>query len=48
VVVNEAYLRRAIREPNEEIVKAYPPSMPVNRLTDQEIEEIIAYLKTLT
>ena len=48
VVVNETYLRRAIREPNEEIVKAYPPSMPVNRLTDQEIEEIIAYLKTLT
>ena len=48
VVVNEAYLRRAIREPNEEIVKGYPPSMPVNRLTDQEIEEVIAYLKTLT
>ena len=48
VVVNETYLRRAIREPNKEIVKGYPPSMPENRLTDKEIEEVIAYLKTLT
>lgn len=48
VVGDEAYLRRAIQDPNAEIVKGYPPSMPVNRLTDREIEDVIAYLKTLT
>jgi len=48
LVVDEAYLQRAIQEPNAEIVKGYPPAMPPVRLTDQELEEVIAYLKTLT
>lgn len=44
---DEAYLRRAIQDPQAEIVKGYPPTMPASPLTDRELEEVLAYLRTL-
>ncbi len=48
MVVDEGYLERAIQEPNAEIVKGYPPAMPAQPLNRQELQEVIAYLKTLS
>jgi cytochrome c oxidase subunit 2 len=48
ITVDEAYLRRSIKQPLAEVVKGYPPVMPTLPVTDEEIDEIIAYLKTLT
>ncbi len=47
VVADDAYLRRAIREPSAEIVKGYPTAMEPSALTDRQVEDVIAYLKTL-
>jgi cytochrome c oxidase subunit 2 len=47
VTVDEAYLRRAIQEPNAEVVKGYPPAMPENPLSEGELEDVVAFLKTL-
>ncbi|MBZ5638279.1 MAG: cytochrome c oxidase subunit II [Acidobacteriia bacterium] len=47
VVADDAYLRRAILDPAAEIVKGYPAAMDPAALTDREIEDVIAYLKTL-
>jgi cytochrome c oxidase subunit 2 len=47
VTADEAYLRRAIQDPQAEIVKGYPPAMPENPLTDRELEEVLQYLRTL-
>jgi cytochrome c oxidase subunit II len=47
IVVDEAYLHESIKDPKAKIVKGFPPTMPVFPLTDQEIEDIIAYIKTL-
>jgi len=46
-VVDEAYLERAIREPQTHQVKGYPPTMPVPSLTDDEVREVVAYVKAL-
>ena len=47
ITVDEAYLRRSIRQPLAEVVKGYSPVMPTLPVTDEEIAEIIGYLKTL-
>lgn len=47
VTVDAAYVKGYILKPNQDIVKGYPPVMPSVSLTDQEIDEIIAYLETL-
>jgi len=47
VMADEAYLRKSILEPNADVVKGFPPVMPPQKLTDQEMEEIIQYLKEL-
>ena len=44
---DEAYLEEAIREPNEELVKGFPPVMPELPLTAAEVHALVAYLKTL-
>lgn len=44
---DEAYLRRAIQDPQAEIVKGYPPSMPMSPLSERELEEVLGYLRTL-
>jgi cytochrome c oxidase subunit 2 len=46
VVVDEAYLRRAIMEPHAEIVKGYPPVMPQYKdLSSKELQSIIQFIK---
>jgi cytochrome c oxidase subunit 2 len=49
ITVDEDYLRRSIREPNAEIVKGYQALMPPTDglVTDDEIEALIAYIKSL-
>jgi cytochrome c oxidase subunit II len=47
IVVDEAYLHESIKDPKAKIVKGFPPTMPVFPLTDEEIDDIIAYIKTL-
>jgi len=49
VLVDEAYLRKSISAPNEDVVKGFPPVMPSQEglLSDEEIENIINYIKGL-
>ncbi len=47
IVADEDYIRQSIKEPAAAIVKGYPPAMPPQDVTDEEIEHIIAYFKTL-
>ena len=47
VTVDEVYLAQAIREPGTHRVQGYPPAMPALSLTDEEIRQVIAYLREL-
>jgi cytochrome c oxidase subunit 2 len=47
VTVDETYLRRSITDPMAQVVRGYPPAMPLTPLTDQELSEVVRYLKTL-
>jgi len=47
VVVDDEYLRRAILEPNAELVEGYPAVMPKTDINEDEIAAIIEYLKSL-
>lgn len=47
VVVDEPYAIRSIRTPSADVVKGYPDAMPQLPLTDAQIEDLIAWLKTL-
>jgi cytochrome c oxidase subunit 2 len=47
VTVDEAYLAKAIREPHTQLVKGYHHVMPVPSLNDDEIGQVIAYVKEL-
>jgi len=49
IVVDEAYLRESILDPNTKVVKGYQPIMPPMRgqISDEEIEAIIEYLKSV-
>ena len=49
VTVNENYVRESILDPQAKIVAGFPPTMPSFRgqISDQEIDEIIAYIKSL-
>ncbi len=48
IMMDEAYMRRSILMPKADIVKGYPAVMPSYEglLTDEEIREIIAFLKS--
>jgi cytochrome c oxidase subunit 2 len=47
VTVDDAYLTESIREPGAQIVEGYPPVMPPYPLTDDELKNLIAFIKTL-
>lgn len=47
VLVDEKYVAHSIRDPDDQIVKGYPDAMPAQELTDAEIQDVIAWLKTL-
>jgi cytochrome c oxidase subunit 2 len=47
VVADEAYLRESIVEPNAKIKKGYPALMPKLNLSNEEVNTLVAYIKTL-
>jgi cytochrome c oxidase subunit 2 len=47
VVSDEVYLRKSILEPNADVVKGFPPIMSPQKMTEDEINELINYIKEL-
>ena len=49
VKVDDAYIRESILQPQAKVVTGFPPTMPtfVGQISDSEIDEIIAYIKSL-
>ncbi len=47
VIVDDAYLTRAIQDPGAEDVKGYPPAMPKTPLTEGELKQVVEFIKTL-
>jgi cytochrome c oxidase subunit II len=44
---DEAYLEESIQTPGSQIVKGYPPAMPSNPLTVDEMKQVIELIKSL-
>jgi cytochrome c oxidase subunit 2 len=47
ITVDDAYLRHSITNPQDKVVRGYPPAMPQVPLTEQELNEVVRYIKTL-
>ena len=47
VTVDEERIRLAIREPTRDIVRGYPPQMPVIALNADELTQVVDYIKEL-
>jgi cytochrome c oxidase subunit II len=47
IVVDDAYLRRSITNPSAQMVRGYPPAMPQTALSEQELNEVVHYIKSL-
>jgi len=47
VTADEAYIKRSIKEPGADVVEGFAPIMPDLGLSDDEIEAVVAYIKTL-
>ena len=47
VTVDEERIRLAIREPTRDIVRGYPPQMPVIALNADELNQVVDYIKEL-
>ena len=47
LVADEAYIRKAVLQPQAEVVKGYPPIMPEFPLKSEELDAIITVLKDL-
>lgn len=45
---DEAYLAQSLREPNALIVEGYQPIMPAAPLTDEQVKQLVEYLKSLS
>jgi cytochrome c oxidase subunit II len=48
VVVDEAYLRRSILEPDAQVVAGFQAIMPAILLSDAELDDVVAYLRDVT
>lgn len=48
MVADDAYLTRAIAEPSADLIAGYNLKMPVNSLSDDEIADVVAFIKTLS
>jgi cytochrome c1 len=50
IIVDEAYLRESIMDPQKRIVKDFPPIMPPmkDKITDAQLADLIAYLRFLS
>jgi len=47
VTADETYIRESIKSPKAKIVSGYKGIMPVVQLTDDQIDALVAYIKTL-
>lgn len=47
VTADDAYLTRAVRQPDAQIVEGYKPGMPATPVTDDELAALIAYIRAL-
>lgn len=47
VTVDDAYLAESVTNPTAKVVNGFPPVMPPMPLSDQELKDLIDYLKTL-
>jgi cytochrome c oxidase subunit II len=47
VTVDEAYLRRSILVPDAEVVAGYMPIMPTIPFSDDELDDVVAYLREI-
>jgi cytochrome c oxidase subunit 2 len=47
VMVDDAYLVRAIQNPGAEEVKGYPAVMPETPMSNADLQEIVDFIKTL-
>lgn len=47
ITVDEPYLLRSILKPNDDLVKGFAPVMPPFSLTDEELRQMVKYLKEL-
>jgi cytochrome c oxidase subunit 2 len=45
--VDDAYLEKSIREPAAEIAKGYPPAMPENQLSGDDLRRVLEFIKAL-
>lgn len=47
VTVDRAYVARSVRDPQAQIVEGFAVRMPTFDLTDDEIDDLVAYLQSL-
>ena len=47
VTADEAYLEESILNPTAKVAEGFPPIMPPISVTDDELQDIIAYIKSL-
>jgi cytochrome c oxidase subunit 2 len=47
VTADDAYLREAIRKPDAKVVRGYNPIMPTVKLSDREVDDLVAYIRSL-
>jgi cytochrome c oxidase subunit 2 len=47
IIVDDKYIRYYVRHPNVDIIKGYPPVMPVIPLSDDELNEMVEYIKSI-
>ena len=48
VIADDAYLTAAIVDPSSQLVDGYNLRMPANNLTDAEVADIVAFIRTLS
>ncbi|MGH8806646.1 MAG: c-type cytochrome [Noviherbaspirillum sp.] len=47
VLVDEAYLKQSINDPQAKVVKGFPPIMPKGGVSDDELAALVAYIQSL-
>jgi cytochrome c oxidase subunit 2 len=47
IVADENYLKKSILEPGADVVKGFPPLMPPQKMTEEELNAIIKYIEEL-
>jgi cytochrome c oxidase subunit 2 len=47
IIVDGAYLRQSIMEPQADVVKGFPPIMPAMNLKKEEVEALVEFIETV-